>query len=151
RKLPLTGGSSTTIGDGSFVYGATWSSDDRIVFGGSKGLMQIAANGGAATPISKIDATKETTHIRPQFLPGERHVLFTAVMKDGDPQFAVLDLATGTHKLITRSGINGRYLSSGHLAYLRGGALYAVAFDVKTLTVTGSEVPVLENVSQQGP
>ena len=65
--------------------GATWASDDRIVFGGSKGLMQIPAGGGTATALTKIDASKETSHIRPQFLPGERQVLFTAVMKDGEP------------------------------------------------------------------
>jgi serine/threonine-protein kinase len=153
RKLPLTGGTSITLGDGSFGQGAAWGTDDRIIFGSSKGLMQVGAGGGTATSLTKIDQAKgETLHIRPQFLPGERQLLFTIATKDAvGPQFAVLDLASGSYKTVAKSGINGRYLESGHLSYMRAGTVFAVPFDLKTLTVTGAEVPVIENVSQQGP
>lgn len=154
HKVPAAGGASTTLGDGSFARGATWGSDDTIVFGGGKGLMKMAAAGGSATKLTTVDATKgELAHLRPQFLPDGKHLLFTINVKDPTaPQlFAILDLGSGVYKTIGRAGVNGRYLRSGHLAFVRGGTLFAVPFDLKTMSVTGGEVPVIEDVSQVGP
>jgi len=154
RKVPVGGGTSTTLGDGTFARGSSWAADDTIAFGGGKGLMKIPGAGGTATPLTTIDTAKgEMLHMRPQYLPDGKHLLFTIQMKDqsSPQQFAVLDLAAGTYKLIGRGGFNGRYLTSGHLAYVRGGTLFATPFDLKTLSMTGSEVPVIENVSQTGP
>jgi len=154
-KIPLTGGTSITLCEGSFQGGAAWSLDDRIVFAGSKGLMQVPAGGGTPTALTTVDEKKgETGHSRPQFLPGEKQLLFTLTMKDpgaGGPQFAVLDLGSGTYRTVARGGSNGRYVSTGHLVYLRGATLFAVPFDLKTLSVTGAEAPVVEAVSTQGP
>jgi len=44
-------------------------------------------------------------------------------------------------------GSFGRHVPSGHLVYVRGSTLFAAPLDVKRLTVTGSEVPVIEGVS----
>jgi serine/threonine-protein kinase len=153
-KIPLTGGTAITLGDGSFIGGAAWSADDRILFSGAKGLMQMPAGGGTPTSLTTIDEKKgETSHTRPQFLPGG-NVLFTVTMKDqsaGGPQFAVLDTAAGTYKIVARGGLNGRYVRSGHLVYVRGTTLMAVPFDAATLSVTGPEVPAIEGVSTLGP
>ncbi len=154
RKIPLTGGTSISLCDGSFAFGATWGGDNTIVFAGTKGLMKVADGGGTPVSLTTVDESKgETAHRRPQFLPGGRQLLFTAQMKDANvgPQFAVLDLATGAYRTIARGGINGRYVMSGHLAYMRGGTVFAMPFDLKTMAAIGSEVPVVENVSQVGP
>jgi serine/threonine-protein kinase len=154
RKIPLSGGTSMALGDGGFAFGAAWGPDDTIVFSGAKGLMQMPAAGGAPTALTTVDeSTGETAHQRPQFLPGGTHLLFTVQMKDANtgPQFAVLDLATGEYRTVARSGINGRYVGSGHLTYVRGGTIFAVPFDPASPAVTGAEVPVVENVSQTGP
>ena len=154
RKVPVGGGTPNTLGEGSFSRGATWGADDTIVFSGAKGLMKIPAAGGTATQVTTIDNAKgEIAHTRPQFLPDGRFLLFTVNGKDQNApqQFAVLDLAAGTYKMVGRGGLNGQYLRSGHLAYVRGGTLFAAPFDVKTQSITSSEVPVVENISLTGP
>ena len=154
HKVPVAGGTSSTLGDGTFARGAAWGPDDTIVFGGGRGLMKMSAAGGNPSTLTTLDSSKnELAHMRPQFLPGGKSILFTVLVKDqAAPQlFAVLDLATGKYKTIGRGGVNGQYLTSGHLAYVRGGTLFAEPFDLKTLSITGGEVPVVENVSQVGP
>jgi serine/threonine-protein kinase len=154
RKIPVTGGSPSKIGEGSFQHGAAWSADDTIVFSGAKGLMTVPASGGTATPLTTVDESKnELAHRRPQFLPGGTHLLFSLYSKgrESAPQFAVLDLAARTYRVVAPGGVNGRYLGSGHLTYLRGGTLFAVPFDAGSRTVAGIEVPVVEGVSQLGP
>jgi len=154
KKISVTGGAATSLGAGEFVRGAAWGDDETIVFSGPKGLMRVAAEGGTPESLTTIDAARhEAAHIRPQFLPDGRHLLFTITVTDGStaPQFAVLDLATGTHQSVAKGGLNGQYQRSGHLTYVRDVSLFAVPFDLKSLTVTGPEVPVVEGVSKFGP
>lgn len=152
RKIPITGGTSIALCDGSFAGGAAWGDDDTIVFPGAKGLglMRVSAAGGTPQPLTAIDGAKgEAAHTHPQFLPGGRQLLFTitSVNRADVPQFAVLDLATGRYHVVAKGGGNGQYVRSGHLTYVRGTTLFAVPFDVSRLAVTGDEVPVVEEVS----
>jgi hypothetical protein len=49
--------------------------------------------------------------------------------------------------VLVRGGTFGRYLTSGHIAYVNQGTLYVVPFDLATLAVHGAPVPVLDDVS----
>ena len=55
-------------------------------------------------------------------------------------------LDTGERKVLVKGGTFPRYLPTGQLVYARAGALYALAFDAKSLTVEGSPVEVARNV-----
>jgi serine/threonine-protein kinase len=154
RKIPVTGGTSIPISDGSFFLGSAWGDDDTIVFSGSKGLMRVASGGGTPTALTTVDTAKgEAAHVRPQFLPGGKQLLFTVnpVNPADGAKFAVLDLANGTYRSVAKSGINGRYTASGHLTYIAGTTLFAVPFDLGRLEVIGNEVPAIEGVSTNGP
>ena len=106
---------------------ATWGrrrlgDDDTIVFSGPNGLMRVPSGGGTPEAITTLDTTKqEIAHQRPQFLPGRGQILFTVLLSSGDPQFAVLDLARRTTRMIASGGDNGRYVPSGHLTFVRSG------------------------------
>jgi serine/threonine-protein kinase len=158
RKIPITGGTSITLCDGTLGYGGAWGEDDTIVFGGPKGLLRVPAGGGTPQPLTTLDGTKnEAAHTRPQFLPGGRQLLFTIVTAGSaeGPQFAVLDLQTNKYRTVVRGGDNGRYVASsresGHLTFVRDATLFAVPFDLARLTVTGAEAPVVEGISTVGP
>src|SRR5207302_643790 len=58
------------------------------------------------------------------------------------------ELATddGGGPAAVRGGYYGRYLTSGHLVYIRDGKLFAVPFDRNRLEVTGQSVAVLEGL-----
>jgi eukaryotic-like serine/threonine-protein kinase len=82
-------------------------------------------------------------------LPGGDAVLFTIYPAAGtadNAQVAVLDLQTGTSKVLLRGGSQAHYVPTGHLVYGVAGTLRAVAFDIGRLEVIGTPVPVLEGV-----
>lgn len=89
-------------------------------------------------------------------LPGGKAVLFTIGPTDvtsyDDARIAVVSLETKQYKVVVRGGTFGRYVSTGHLLYARGGTLFAVPFDLKRLDVSGAAVPVVDRftMSTQG-
>ena len=151
KKIPVTGGTAITLCAGNFASGGAWGDDNTIVFSGAKGLLRVSADGGTPEPFTAVDSAKgETAHVRPQFLPGGRQLLFTVTSSEG-AQFAVRDLDKDGHRVVAKGGINGQYVESGHLTFVRGTTLFAMPFDLARLEVAGGEVPVVENVSTLGP
>ena len=65
-------------------------------------------------------------------------------------QVAVLDLQTGTPKVLVRGGSHAHYASSGHLVYGAVGTLRAVAFDLARLETRGTPVPAVSDVATTG-
>ena len=159
KKIRVTGGTSTIVGEGNFLAGADWGDDNTIVFSGPNGLMRISADGGNGQPLTTLDGTKqESAHVRPQFLLDGRHILFTVLYADRkEPQFAVLDRHAGSYRTIATGGDNGRFVPSGptarggHLTYGRNRTLLAIPFDLGRMAAAGDEVVVVENVSDLGP
>ena len=84
----------------------------------------------------------------PEPLPGGQRVLFTASRIPIDrSRIGVLDLATREVSWLVEGGFFGRYVSSGHLLYVRGNRVYAVAFDPAGATVEGRAVAVVDDLS----
>jgi serine/threonine-protein kinase len=159
KKVAITGASPVTVCDANGVArGATWGDDGTIIFsttGLGTGLQRVSAAGGTPTVLTKPNREAgELDHRLPQFLPGSQAVLFTIVplsgMVDG-AQIAVLDLRTGTYKVLIRGGTQPHYVRSGHLVYAVGATLRAVTFDPSRLEITGAPVPVVpQRVSKLG-
>ena len=151
KKIPVTGGTASRLCDGNLAGGAAWGDDNTIVFSGANGLMRVSADGGTPEQLTTVDTAKgETSHVRPQFLPDGRQLLFTVDGSHG-PEFAVRDLDKPGHRTVARGGLNGRYVGSGHLVFLRDRTLFAVPFDLNRMEASGGEVPVVESVSTFGP
>ena len=155
KKVAITGGSPVTIASvaGSVSRGATWGPDGTIIFAtatAATALMRVSAAGGEPTVLTKSDRARgESDHVWPEFLPGDKAVLFTITSPRGsieDAQIAVLDLQTGTHKVLIRGGSDAHYVPTGHLVYGFAGTLRGVAFDLRRLEVVGTPTPVLEGV-----
>ena len=156
KKLPLEGGPTTTICDLGQSCGASWGGDNTIVFAASRvgPLWRVSASGGEPERITELDTEAgETSHRLPHFLPGVRSILFTVTRGTGvkdqwsKSQIVVQSLETGERKVLIEGGSDARYISTGHLVFVRKATLMAVAFDLASLTARGPEVPVLEGVS----
>jgi serine/threonine-protein kinase len=154
-RIALAGGPAISIARlDSALRGATWMTDDTIVFGtanGTTGLQRVAASGGEVTVLTTPDPKQgEGDHTLPIGLPDGRGVLFTITSNTGGaPQIAVLDFASGDRKVLGR-GSHARYVNSGHLVYTADGVLQAVPFDITSKTITGKPVPVLQEFSLIG-
>jgi protein kinase-like protein len=60
----------------------------------------------------------------------------------------VQSLTTGKRTILVEGGADARYVSTGHLIYVRAGTLMAVPFDVERLTATGGSVGLVSGVMQ---
>jgi serine/threonine-protein kinase len=146
RKIAISGGAPLTISDAASLGSFSWGADGTIVFGQTgKGIMRISANGG--TPEAIIAEEKDPI-IHPQILPDGKSVLYTAVTPGGG-KIVVHAPRSGEQKELF-PGNAARYLPTGHILYESGYNLLAVPFDLKTLSVTGGPVPLIENVIVNG-
>ena len=150
KKVAITGGPPVTITpvDGPNPRGATWGPDGTIVFATNApptGLQRVSAAGGDPMVLTKPDRERgELDHVWPEFLPGGEAVLFTVTAVGGgldNAQIAVLDLRTGTSKVLIRGGSHAHYVPTGHLVYGVAGTLRAVAFDLGRLEWPGLRRP----------
>jgi serine/threonine-protein kinase len=166
KTIALTGGPAETLVLGTAAPGATWAADGTIVFTSTDrttGLQQVSAAGGAVTKLTQPLASRgELAHRWPSILPGGRAVLFTITAITGGldaAQIAVLDLSTGTHKVLVRGGSSARYVPNGrglangtereggHLVYVKGTTLMAIPFDPARLETSGTPVMVLPRLA----
>ena len=76
-------------------------------------------------------------------------MIYTAITGAGADRatIEVQSIRGGNRKVLVSGGAFGRYLTSGYLAYVNQGTLYAMPFDLSTLAVHGAAVPVLDDVS----
>ncbi|MFZ3362886.1 MAG: protein kinase [Candidatus Acidiferrales bacterium] len=153
EKVSVFGGTPVVLCDvGGSSRGGSWDTKGTILFTPSytSPLYVVSAAGGTPRPVTHLDKGRgETTHRWPQVLPGGTEVLFTASADNNDFGHAFVEaasLATGEAQVLVENAYFGRYLSSGYLTYVSGGTLFAVPFDVKKLKLTGTAMPVLQNL-----
>jgi len=155
KKISVDGGNPMTLAeaDGN-NRGVSWGADDRIVFSPhyTTALMQVGGSGGEPTPLTTLEAGRgERTHRWPHAVPGEDVVLFTVGAMDSPESYDQSDIdavrpSNGERRTVLRGASMARYVPTGHLIFAREGFLFAVKFDIKTLAIEGSPVPVVENV-----
>jgi len=155
-KIPVGGGPTIELAKlavGS--RGATWSSDGWIYFssGWAAPLSRVAAAGGEVEPVTRLDVTRrERTHRWPEALPGGEAVLFTCDTAASteyydDARIEAVVPATGERRVLVEGASQARYAPGGHLVFARGGSLYAVEFDPRSLEVRGAPVEVAKGVA----
>jgi hypothetical protein len=153
RRASIQGGPPESVVQlGGGLRGASWAADDTIIasFGGA--LYRIDLEGGEPDPLTTPQPDER--HFWPDALPGNEAVLFTLTRVDaqgaaGAPersQIAVLSLETKEVARLNLTGSRPHYVSTGQLVYGRIGSLWAVAFDLATLTITSEPVEVLNGV-----
>jgi serine/threonine-protein kinase len=150
KKIAVTGGTPITLCENARPLGGSWGDDSRIVFSDSGGnLTQVSASGGKCEILSALDQPGGTLPGRwPQVLPGGGSLLLTTGTTGSydNARIAVLDRAKGSVRTLVDGASSGRYVPSGHLVYVRNGVIFGAPFDLKHLSITGSEVPIVEGV-----
>jgi len=155
RKIPVEGGPPLVLTDSttnSENYVA-WLDDGSIVVTGSQGLLlRVSAEDGSTEVVFTPDSL--TGAFSPLPLPGSRGVLFQMAEFAEQTTFSswVLDLRSGqAHRLMDEAFVWG-YLLTGHLLVLHRSVsatqgawgLFALRFDLETLSTSGEQVPLLE-------
>ncbi len=148
KKVSISGGSAEILCDlfGN-VLGGTWGPDQTIVIADSNTLWQVPASGGTRQRLSMLEEDgREDSHWNPSFLPDGSGVLFTVFSEPAASRLAILDLGSGEHRELLNNVTRAIYVSTGHLVYTRGDGLYGIPFDLGTHSITGSEVPLVQDI-----
>ncbi|MGH9837226.1 MAG: protein kinase domain-containing protein [Blastocatellia bacterium] len=159
KKLDLAGGAPQTLcplpgaqglpGSG----GGAWNREGVILFTSDGRIYRVPATGGEPALVVGTDQPNRDALYRwPVFLPDGRHFLY---LRTPNPQGAseiylsALDgqaptrlLAADSHALYAAAATG-----SGHLLFVRAGALVAQPFDASSLKLTGEPFAVADKVS----
>jgi len=161
RKVDASGGPPQTLCDlPGTLRGGFWTRDDRIVFASdNSGLLQVAAAGGAASPVTEYDPASQGYHTYPALLPDERHFVYLrrGVADASGIYLGSLDRKPKEQSLkrLLADASTPAYVPSpgtgnGHILFVREGSLMAQPFDERRLEFAGDAVPIAEQISPQG-
>ena len=146
KIVSLLGGEPVTICDASNPQAGSWGPDGMIYFADGLGgnLCRVSAAGGSMELLmTRAEPAKAgaSGYWSPQVLPGGKTLLIS-------PPIGTMLLSLGTMEksILIPDGRYARYVPTGHLVYVRAGAIEAVPFNLDTLEVTGPPVPVIEKV-----
>jgi Tol biopolymer transport system component len=141
KKVGLSGQNAVTLCRAPNPYGAVWYPDGTIYFASSFGrsIMRVSENGGA--PESIVESPVQG-YVWPELLPNGANLLATRI----DEAVVSLSIKSGKEKVLLREGTHAKYVPTGHLIFVREGALFAVPFDAARLAVSGAPVPVLGSI-----
>jgi serine/threonine-protein kinase len=161
RKVSTTGSAAVTLVDHATdgpaaigVQGAAWGDEDAIVLSSlgsrSSGLWRVPGSGGTPERLT-TPRDGELLHSWPQFLAGNRTVLYTTWTNTGfeGGRIVVQPLTGGKPQILVERASYGRVVTNGRRAWLvfaRPDGLHAAPFDPGRLEVAGPSVPVVEGV-----
>jgi len=147
RKVPVGGGPAITISTvETNVPGASWGTNDTIVFATPGGLWQVPAAGGEPSRLAASDTPRGERYRWPHVLPGGRAAVFTSVDETGF-HLAAVTLPDGVVRPLGLEGTSPRFVTGGHLVFARlDGALVAVPFDPRSLRITGPARAIAEDL-----
>ena len=149
KKISLTGGTPVVLCAAQNPRGASWATDNTVLFGlGTDGIWRVAAEGGTPEQVVKVDTG--WVAYSPQLLPDGRSVLFTRARGNAvdTAQIVVQSLENGSRRVVLDQGSDARYAATGHLVFASDTRLLELPFDVGTLAATGPPVPVIDGVAR---
>jgi len=149
KRVSAAGGPVRVVTDniGTFQgVGGAWGTDGTIAFSGGAELFRVRADGGAATPLTKLPS-RDWVHQWPSFLPDGRRFLFTAKLWTRTAEASEQGIYLGSldspsiQKLLPDLS-SAVYAPPGYLVFVREGTLTAAPFDLAAGRVTGPPVAI---------
>ena len=149
KTIDTTGGPPTAIAAAPVPRGGSWNSDDLILFVSvpTQPTLMVPASGGTPVPVVTAEGVRDSRWF-PKFLPDGRHYLYLG----GKPGFVdgrrvkvgSID-GPDTWDLVA-SNAPAVYAEPGYLLFRRDQALVAQPFDARTFALTGTAVPIADDV-----
>ena len=133
------------------VGGPDWG-ETGIVVAVDRGhrLLRVPSAGGALEVLLEADEHENAPgalhHLfGPKWLPGEQAIIFTE-QRGQTTRISGLRIGSEEPVELIPGASRGRYLSSGHLAFWRGGNIFVQAFDAERLETSGAPAPMVSGV-----
>ena len=149
--VSLRGGPRLTlVSDSMVAFGGDYGPDRSAYFTRRGGIRRLRDGSSTVEEVTRVDtaAGGATFHGWVDVLPNGKAALFTIIR--GSPEqhdIAVVDLESHKVTILFR-GMYARYSPSGHIVYTTSeGGLFAIAFDARSLTTSGSPIPLVAGVT----
>lgn len=139
KVVSLLGGQPVTLCSKADQSGGSWGNDGMIYFMEDGGLARVPATGGDPEPLKSESGPVKGND--PQILPGCKDILISSAAG-----VSIFSLENRQNKFMIPDGYHAHYAPSGHLVYVRTGAIEVVPFNLTTHELTGRPMPVLEGV-----
>jgi serine/threonine protein kinase len=150
KKIDTLEGPPQVLCDAPSGRGGSWNSKGVILFAPNftaTPVFRISSGGGTPQAVTSLEKVKGA-HIFPQFLPDQKHFLFSV----GSPTRAAFvgSLDGGELKKILPGPVGRTAYASGMLLYVREKTLLAQPFDVKKFETTGDPVALIDGIGFDG-
>ena len=151
KRFSMDGGEVRTIavsGPELIPFGAHWTTADTLLVSAEDAIYEVPSSGGDLSRVTSAEPDPGELFLFPEMLPGGQAVLFN-IGRSASPSewnIVVESLDTGQRHVVVERGSDPRYVSSGHILFVRTGVLMAVPFDVTRLEGTGAPIVVVEDV-----
>ncbi len=139
KKVPISGGLPITLCNAQLVIGASWSSDNTILYGEyGKGIFQVPANGGTPKLLFEVQGSSTTSPARRKNSDVHRP------LQVKPNSIVVQSLESGERKPLFE-GSTPYYFPSGHIVYN-----WKILFMLFHLTLTDLKVQEDRSLSLEG-
>jgi hypothetical protein len=156
KTVPVSGGIPRTLCPAPNPVGGCWGANDTIYFVAEEGnsIRSVVADGSG----ERLLLDRPMPVFAPQLLPEGKGIIATGFFEGkkfnshdyGQIVYLPLDASGEIRELdsrvILKNGYLASYLSSGHLAFMRGDSLMAVAMDHENLRIDGQPREVVSEV-----
>ena len=120
-----------------------WAGTD-IVYARGGALWIVPALGGESRQLTALDAARhEVLHGDPAILPEGRVILFSSLTAEAGTERIEAVSLDGHRSVVIEHAATPIWSPTGHLLFGRDGAVWAVPFDPKSVTTSGTAVPVV--------
>ena len=151
KTIDLNGGTPTVVCDAPLGRGGAWGTGGVIVFsaGPNSPILEVSANGGTPTAITKIDGAQHSSHRWPFFLPDGKHFLYLAMNHDAAKSandavyYASLD--GRENRLLLHSPSNAIY-ANGFFLFAQHDQLMAQPYDPSSGKLSGEPHTVARGI-----
>ncbi|MGH7554725.1 MAG: TolB family protein, partial [Longimicrobiales bacterium] len=156
RKVPITGGTALRVADQRQVApNMSWNERNEIISGSEGKLWLVSGEDGTPTLLTAVDSARG--HLRygwPYFLPGNKEALITLWKRStnqDDAELGLVRLRDGRVTELGEHGLNPRLIAGDIIVFARpGGTIFAAPFSLRRLRLSGTPVPVLDDVFVKG-
>ena len=151
KRVEIAGGAPQVLaGNITNAVGNSWSQDGVLLFSinrgtGLSGILRVSATGGEPVSIS-TPTGNEGSHNRAMFLPDGQRFLYR--VSGGAQPGIYLAALDGSDRRFLVDADEAVYAPPGFLLFVRGETLYAQSFDADAYRLSGSAVPLAQQVAQ---
>jgi Tol biopolymer transport system component len=146
KTVSVEGGAPKDVAPIADFSGGAWSEDGVILFGTSKGIMRVSAQGGTPELVT-TPGKDETGHLWPAFLPGgERFVYLAWTAQPGGRALFAAALGSKDRTRVMDAESNAVYAEPGYLLFHREASVFARSFDPDAPDSAGDPIHLADGV-----